>query len=74
MPELTIGRLGVGSGRASSVWRLLELYGTRTRDIAAVLDVSPRTVESHRAAIGAKLGKTSPAEMTRLWIEAESAP
>ena len=48
--------------------------GFATRDIAAALEVSPRTVESHRAAIGAKLGTTSPAEMTRLWIEAESAP
>lgn len=48
--------------------------GFPTRDIAGALDVSPRTVESHRAAIGAKLGTTSPAEMTRLWIEAESAP
>ena len=48
--------------------------GFATRDIAGALDVSSRTVESHRAAIGAKLGTTSPAEMTRLWIEAESAP
>ena len=48
--------------------------GFATRDIANALDVSPRTVESHRAAIGAKLGTTSPVEMTRLWIEAESAP
>jgi FixJ family two-component response regulator len=48
--------------------------GFATRDIAGALDVSPRTVESHRAAIGTKLGTTSPAEMTRLWIEAESAP
>lgn len=48
--------------------------GFTTRDIAGALDVSPRTVESHRAAIGGKLGTTSPAEMTRLWIEAESAP
>jgi FixJ family two-component response regulator len=48
--------------------------GFSTRDIAGALDVSPRTVESHRAAIGAKLGTTSPAEMTRLWIEAENAP
>jgi len=47
--------------------------GFATRDIAGALDVSPRTVESHRAAIGAKLGTTSTAEMTRLWIEAESA-
>ena len=48
--------------------------GFATRDIAGALSVSPRTVESHRAAIGTKLGTTSPAEMTRLWIEAESAP
>ncbi|MBJ3763816.1 response regulator transcription factor [Maribius pontilimi] len=48
--------------------------GFATRDIAGALDVSPRTVESHRAAIGTKLGTTSPVEMTRLWIEAESAP
>ncbi|SDJ76047.1 response regulator transcription factor [Aliiruegeria lutimaris] len=48
--------------------------GFTTRDIAGALGVSPRTVESHRAAIGAKLGTTSPAEMARLWIEAESTP
>ncbi len=47
--------------------------GFATREIAGALDVSPRTVESHRAAIGAKLGTTSPAELTRLWIEAEGA-
>ena len=47
--------------------------GFATRDIAGALNVSPRTVESHRAAIGAKLGTTSPVEMTRLWIEAEGA-
>lgn len=48
--------------------------GFATRDIASALDVSSRTIESHRAAIGAKLGTTSAAEMTRLWIEAEKAP
>lgn len=47
--------------------------GFATREIAGALDISPRTVESHRAAIGAKLGTTSPAELTRLWIEAEGA-
>lgn len=52
----------------------LMVRGFVTRDIAGALDVSPRTVESHRAAIGAKLGTTSLAEMTRLWIEAGSAP
>jgi len=48
--------------------------GFATRDIAAALGLSPRTVESHRAAIGGKLGTTSPAEMTRFWIEAGGAP
>lgn len=42
--------------------------GFTTRQIAEGLGLSPRTVESHRAAIGAKLGTTSPAEMTRLWL------
>jgi len=42
--------------------------GFTTREIAVGLDLSPRTVESHRAAIGSKLGTTSLAEMTRIWI------
>lgn len=44
--------------------------GFTSRQIADGLGLSPRTVESHRAAIGAKLGTTSPAEQTRLWLEA----
>lgn len=48
--------------------------GYTTRDIANALALSPRTVESHRAAIGAKLGTTSQAEMTRLWLEAQESP
>lgn len=43
--------------------------GYTTREIAQSLHVSPRTIESHRAAIGAKLGTTSQAEMTRFWLE-----
>lgn len=43
--------------------------GFTTRQIAEGLGLSPRTVESHRAAIGGKLGTTSAAEMTRLWLE-----
>ncbi|MEW6644312.1 MAG: response regulator [Pseudomonadota bacterium] len=43
--------------------------GFTTRQIAEGLGLSPRTVESHRAAIGAKLGTTSQAEMTRIWLE-----
>ncbi|MCR4266813.1 response regulator transcription factor [Nitratireductor sp. ZSWI3] len=43
--------------------------GYTTRQIAEGLGLSPRTVESHRAAIGAKLGTTSQAELTRIWLE-----
>ena len=48
--------------------------GFTTRQIAEGLTLSPRTVESHRAAIGTKLGTTSQAEMTRLWLEGRAAP
>ncbi len=48
--------------------------GFTTRQIAEGLGLSPRTVESHRAALGAKLGTTSQAEMTRLWLEGNTAP
>ncbi|MET3792344.1 response regulator transcription factor [Aquamicrobium terrae] len=48
--------------------------GFTSRQIAEGLGLSPRTVESHRAAIGAKLGTTSQAEMTRLWLEGREAP
>ena len=40
--------------------------GYSSRDIAAGLDVSPRTIETHRAHIAAKLGTSSLAELTRL--------
>lgn len=48
--------------------------GFTTRQVAEGLGLSPRTVESHRAAIGAKLGTTSQAEMTRLWLEGRGTP
>ena len=48
--------------------------GFTTRQIAEGLGLSPRTVESHRAAIGAKLGTASQAEMTRLWLEGRGTP
>lgn len=48
--------------------------GFTTRQIAEGLGLSPRTVESHRAAIGAKLGTTSQAEMTRLWLDGRETP
>lgn len=49
---------------------VLELIakGLATKEIARVLAISPRTVESHRAALGSKLGTTAVADMTRLWL------
>lgn len=44
--------------------------GWTTKEIANSLDVSPRTVESHRANIADKIGTTSVAEMARIVIEA----
>lgn len=44
--------------------------GLGSKDIAAALQVSVRTVDSHRAAIAAKLGSPSAAEQTRLWLAA----
>jgi FixJ family two-component response regulator len=44
--------------------------GLTTRQIAEALSLSSRTVDSHRAAIGAKAGTSSAAELTRLWLEA----
>ncbi|MYN12794.1 response regulator [Pusillimonas sp. TS35] len=48
--------------------------GYTTRQIADALSLSPRTVDTHRASIGAKLGTTSQAELTRLWLEGEGTP
>jgi FixJ family two-component response regulator len=44
--------------------------GHPTKDIARALDLSARTVETHRANIAAKLGTTSVAEMARLVLVA----
>ncbi len=48
------------------------VQGLTTRQIAQALELSPRTVDTHRAAIGTKLGTTSQAELTRLWLEAQA--
>jgi FixJ family two-component response regulator len=40
--------------------------GWSTKEIARALDVSPRTIETHRANLGEKLGTTSVAEMVRI--------
>lgn len=42
--------------------------GLATKDIALALELSPRTVESHRASIGSKLETISVAELTRIWL------
>ncbi len=40
--------------------------GRATKEIARALDVSPRTIETHRANLAEKLGTTSVAEMVRI--------
>lgn len=44
--------------------------GLTTRQISEALGLSARTVDSHRAAIAAKLGTSSTAEQTRFWLDA----
>lgn len=53
---------------------VLELLakGLTSRQIAEALSLSPRTVDSHRAAIGAKAGTTSAAELTRFWLAGQA--
>ena len=57
--------LGLLTAREREVVELIA-RGLVTRDIAAALKLSPRTVESHRAGIVAKLGTRSVAEMARI--------
>jgi FixJ family two-component response regulator len=45
--------------------------GHPTKDIALALDLSPRTVETHRAHVAAKLGTSAVAELARLVFLAE---
>ncbi|MFY0311877.1 response regulator transcription factor [Leisingera sp. D0M16] len=61
------------TGRETEVLEMIA-KGLTTRQIAGVLDLSPRTVDSHRAAIGTKAGTTSAAELTRLWLEGNGTP
>ncbi len=44
--------------------------GWATKEIARALDVSPRTIETHRANLAEKLGTTSVAEMVRIVLTA----
>ena len=47
----------------------LIVKGFMTKEIARLLSISPRTIESHRSNIASKLNTRSVAEMTRLFIE-----
>jgi DNA-binding NarL/FixJ family response regulator len=60
VPELT--------ARQREVLRLI-LKGHRMKEIAAILDVSPRTIESHKYEIMDLLGVHSTAELVRYAIE-----
>lgn len=60
------------SERESQVLEMV-VKGLTTREIADALSLSPRTVDSHRAAIGAKAGTHSAAELTRLWLDAKGS-
>ncbi len=42
--------------------------GLGSKEIATALDVSVRTVDSHRASIAMKLGTPAVAEQTRIWL------
>lgn len=59
------------SGRESQVLELLA-EGSSNKQIARELDISPRTVEIHRANMMAKLGTSHAASAVRLKLEASS--
>ncbi|MFK0332904.1 LuxR C-terminal-related transcriptional regulator [Rhizobium sp. NPDC090275] len=44
--------------------------GFGSKEIASALNVSARTVDSHRASIATKLGTPAVAEQTRIWLMA----
>lgn len=58
---------GILSLRQRTVIRLLA-EGKSAKEIAALLDVSPRTIETHRGRIFKKLGMNTVAELTRYAI------
>jgi len=61
--------LSVLSGREREVMKLLA-QGEPNRDVAKMLHISPRTVDSHRANIMKKLGVSSNAELVKIAIKA----
>jgi RNA polymerase sigma factor (sigma-70 family) len=50
----------------------LVIKGMASREIAELLNISPRTIDSHRGNIGEKLGTTSVAEMARMVLMADA--
>jgi FixJ family two-component response regulator len=60
--QALVGRL---TDREREVFHMVA-SGLQTKDIALALDVSPRTVDVHRAHLAAKLGTTSVADLARL--------
>jgi len=60
------GALDALTTRERQVLRLL-VMGVSTSEAAALLTISPKTVETHRVRIFAKLGCKSVAELSRIW-------
>lgn len=60
------------TGREKEVLSLVA-QGHTSPQIAGALELSPRTIETHRASIGHKLGTTAVAEQTKLWVEARKS-
>ncbi|MCX7668585.1 MAG: response regulator transcription factor, partial [Anaerolineae bacterium] len=70
--DAAIGQAGAGgkpelTARELDVLRLLA-HGHSNKAIARRLDISPRTVESHRLALRRKLGVDSAAEMLKVAV------
>lgn len=65
----TRGLLDLLTAREREVIELVS-KGLGSKEIASALDVSVRTVDSHRAAIATKLGTPAVAEQTRIWLSA----
>lgn len=64
------GRLAALSPREREVLDQLA-EGRANKSIAQTLNISPRTVEIHRASVMRKLGANHAAEAVRLWLEAQ---
>lgn len=65
-----LGRL---TGREREILDMVA-RGWATKEIARALDVSPRTIETHRANLADKLGTSSVAEMVRIVLAGGSRP